>query len=274
MMELFAAGTQHSHFQWPYLFALALGALGMFLLLPSPRGKASLGGSLCCIGSIGWLAYLGLAPQSLLPETGLFCFFSLMALVGAVLLATLTNPARAAICFALVVICVGGLMLLLAAPFLMAANIIVYAGAIVVTFLFVLMLAQQEGPSDADHRSREPALACLTGLALSASLLLLLQRDHDVTARSATPEGSRDALVEAKASIGAPVAWHRAKEEVALRRDEYGRPTSPRENTAFLGQNLYTSQLFPVELAGILLLVATAGAILIAQKRTLAEVSR
>ena len=47
-----------------------------------------------------------------------------------------------------------GLFLLQAAPFLMAATIIIYAGAIVVTFLFVIMLAQQEGAVE-----RRPAFA-------------------------------------------------------------------------------------------------------------------
>ena len=53
----------------------------------------------------------------------------------------------------------------------MAATIIIYAGAIVVTFLFVLMLAQQAGHSDADARSREPLLAGLTGFVLLGALL-------------------------------------------------------------------------------------------------------
>ena len=57
----------------------------------------------------------------------------------------------------------------------MAATIIIYAGAIVVTFLFVIMLAQQEGPSNADQRSREPFLASLAGCVLLASLLCILQ---------------------------------------------------------------------------------------------------
>lgn len=263
-MLTFAAGSQPSHFHWEFLFALALGALGIYLLLPSPKGKASVGGTLCSLGSLAWLGYLGLAPHSLLVETGLFWFFSVVALIGAVMLVTLTNPARAAICFALVVICVSGLMLLQAAPFLMAANIIVYAGAIVVTFLFVLMLAQQDGPSDADNRSREPALACLTGLALSASLVLLLQRDHDMAVKFLSPSQA----------LNAPVAAQRAKDEAALRKDIHGRPTAPRENGAFLGQTLYTTLLFPVELAGVLLLVATAGAILITYKRPVAEVSQ
>jgi hypothetical protein len=52
----------------------------------------------------------------------------------------------------------------------MAATIIVYAGAIIVTFLFVIMLAQQSGLSDADLRSREPALATVAGFFLLADL--------------------------------------------------------------------------------------------------------
>src|SRR5262249_3955808 len=58
---------------------------------------------------------------------------------------------------------------------LMAATIIVYAGAIVVTFLFVLMLAQQTGPSDGDQRSREPLLASITGFVLLGALLYVLR---------------------------------------------------------------------------------------------------
>src|ERR1019366_946117 len=85
-----------------------------------------------------------------------------------------SSDLHAALSFALVVLSTCGLFLLQAAPFLMAATIIVYAGAIVVTFLFVIMLAQQEGPSSADQRSREPFLASLAGGGLLASLLCIL----------------------------------------------------------------------------------------------------
>src|SRR5206468_2720771 len=92
---------------------------------------------------------------------------------------TQRNPARAAFSFALVVLSTCGLFLLQAAPFLMAATIIIYAGAIIVTFLFVIMLAQQTGRTDADDRSREPALACVAGFVLLAALLYLLQLTCD-----------------------------------------------------------------------------------------------
>ena len=98
--------------------------------------------------------------------------------MSGLLLVTQRNPARAALSFALVVLSTCGLFLLLAAPFLTAATTIIYAGAIVVTFLFVLMLAQQAGPSDADLRSREPLLACLAGFFLLGALLYVLQRSE------------------------------------------------------------------------------------------------
>ncbi len=87
-----------------------------------------------------------------------------------------------------------GLFLLQAAPFLMVGTTIIYAGAIIVTFLFVLMLAQQEGYSDADQRSREPLLVSLTGFVLLGALLYVLQqtygtRDLDRLMQAVRPNG-------------------------------------------------------------------------------------
>ncbi len=72
-----------------------------------------------------------------------------------------------------------GLFLLQAAPFLMAATTIIYAGAIIVTFLFVLMLAKTEGPSDADDRSREPLWSVVGGFVLLGALLYVLTTSTD-----------------------------------------------------------------------------------------------
>src|SRR5262249_28427932 len=101
--------------------------------------------------------------------------FSALAILAGGLLVTQENPARAALSFALVIIATCGLFLIQAAPFLMAATITVYAGAIIVTFLFVIMLAQQQGRSDADARSREPYLSAITGFLLLGALLYLLK---------------------------------------------------------------------------------------------------
>jgi NADH:ubiquinone oxidoreductase subunit 6 (subunit J) len=120
------------------------------------------------------------------------------------------NAARAALAFAVVILSTAGLFLLNAAPFLMAGTIIVYAGAIIVTFLFVLMLAQPGGWSDADARSREPLLAAAAGFFLLCTMLFVLRQTYDtadldavlatVTAARAQdrPDDIRRALGDAK----------------------------------------------------------------------------
>src|SRR5205085_5788517 len=120
----------------------------------------------------GGLAFLRITNLSV--EVALFLLFSTIAIVSGVLLVTQQNPVYAALAFAMVVLSTCGLFLLQAGPFLMAATIIVYAGAIIVTFLFVIMLAQQAGISDADARSREPLLSSIAGFVLMGALLFVL----------------------------------------------------------------------------------------------------
>jgi NADH:ubiquinone oxidoreductase subunit 6 (subunit J) len=164
---------------WPVLLPVALGLAGTYLLLPRARRFPPLWGALCGAAALviaGWLLVRHAAP---LPETILFYGFSAVAIVGGVLLVTHHNPVYGALAFALVVLSTCGLFLLLAAPFLMAATVIIYAGAIIVTFLFVIMLAQQAGLSSADLRSREPFLSALAGFVLLAAILCVLQRTYD-----------------------------------------------------------------------------------------------
>ncbi len=159
-----------------------LGLVGVYLLLPQARGsRPRWGALLAAVGLItgGWLL---IRYEAAWPETVLFYAFAAVAIVSGALLVTQANPVYAALSFALVVLSTCGLFLLQGAPFLMAATVVVYAGAIVVTFLFVIMLAQQEGPSDADQRSREPLFASVAGFVLVAALLYALDRTCDMRA--------------------------------------------------------------------------------------------
>ena len=157
---------------WLFILPLFAGATAIYLLLPRPRAFPALCGALLGVVALGLAGFFVVGFNALTPESFLFYVFSACAIGFGAMLVTQRNPARAALSFALVVLSSCGLFLLLAAPFLMAATIIIYAGAIIVTFLFVLMLAQQEGPSDADARSREPLLATVVGFVLLGALLL------------------------------------------------------------------------------------------------------
>ncbi len=144
---------------------LLAGAAAIYLLLPRPRAFPALGGAL--LGGLalvlaGWLV---VGFNVLTPESFLFYAFSAAAVGFGALLVTQRNPARNRLSFDTLVVlshlrpvpAAGGRRSSWPPP------IIIYAGAIIVTFLFVLMLAQQEGPSDADARSREPLLATIIG---------------------------------------------------------------------------------------------------------------
>jgi NADH-quinone oxidoreductase subunit J len=156
-----------------------LGTIGVYLLLPRVRPYPTLLGAATSGLALILAGFTLIRSGMAVPENLLFYCFSALAIVSGVMLITQRNPVHAALSFALVVLSTCGLFLLQAAPFLMAATIIVYAGAIVVTFLFVIMLAQQAGWSDADHRSREPLISTIAGFVLVGALLYLLQKTYD-----------------------------------------------------------------------------------------------
>jgi NADH:ubiquinone oxidoreductase subunit 6 (subunit J) len=173
----FAAISVSAHVRELLLILLPLlpGAVAVYYLLPRPMGRQVLLGVLLGAFALVAGAMTIVRVDGLSVETVLFYIFSGLAVVAGTLLIGQRNPARAALSFTLVILSSCGLFLLLAAPFLMVATIIIYAGAIIVTFLFVIMLAQQSGISDADDRSREPLLASFTGFVLLAALLYVLR---------------------------------------------------------------------------------------------------
>ncbi|MCS7021280.1 MAG: NADH-quinone oxidoreductase subunit J [Gemmataceae bacterium] len=159
----------------PLILATVLAVIGSSWLLPRPRGRFVAGGVAALIAAAGvlgvWLHHRWGRPLQDGVGTLLFIMFTAAAVLGGATLVVQRNPARGAIAFAFAILGVCGLFLLLAAPFLMAATIIVYAGAIIVTFLFVLMLSRTAGPSDENDRSREPLLGSLAGFAFVGLVL-------------------------------------------------------------------------------------------------------
>jgi NADH:ubiquinone oxidoreductase subunit 6 (subunit J) len=192
---------------WPITLTMSVSLAAIYLLLPRPRPVPRLWGAAAAGLALLLAGILIVRADVLAVDSVLFYGFAAIAVVSGGLLVTQSNPARAALSFAVVVLSTCGLFLLLAAPFLMAASIIIYAGAIIVTFLFVLMLAQQEGCSDADQRSREPLLASLAGFVLLGALLYVLQmsygtRDIDLLLGKVQQAQTRDTLKDMAAALG------------------------------------------------------------------------
>lgn len=187
-MNLFAATTS-GNAVGQLAAAAILGALAIYWLLPKPRGRSIAFGTFSAIASavvlVSWvLRQFGDPSKDVIGQI-LFWLFSGGAVFFATVFVTQRNPARGAIAFAFVIVSVCGLFLLLAAPFLMAATIVIYAGAIIVTFLFVLMLSQSSGVSDENDRSREPMLGSLAGFAFLGLVLLTLYQSSPFAAADA-----------------------------------------------------------------------------------------
>jgi NADH-quinone oxidoreductase subunit J len=182
---LWADATADFPLNWVVLAPVVTGFLAVWYLLPTPRRRSLANGVVVAVVAVlGFATFLFHGYGDDLPfnpESFLFSAFSLLAFTFAILMIAQRNPARAAVFFAVVVLNVCGLFLLLAAPFLMAATIIIYAGAIIVTFLFVIMLAQPTGQSNANDRCREPSLSAAVGFILLAALLIVLQRAYSTS---------------------------------------------------------------------------------------------
>src|SRR6478752_5762567 len=159
---------------WTEISALALMACGVWWLMPRTARLPKIIGLVLAVGGADWLVYQlnasGPSAQRLL-----FAAFASAAILAAILMITNRNPVYSALWFALATLGVCGLFLMQSAPFLAAATVIVYAGAIVVTFVFVIMLAQQSGATIYDQRSRQPLLATIVAMLLLGALLALLK---------------------------------------------------------------------------------------------------
>lgn len=168
-------------------------------------------------------------------EWVLFLVFALLAGGAAVAMVLQRHPVYSALCLILALFAQGGLYILLHAQLIAFVHIIVYAGAIMVLFLFVIMLLNlrpEEQPPVQFNR-----LGVLLGLVLAGVLLteLALGVGSQITLG---PQGAHD--VETLKILG---------------------------NTQEVGRILFREYLIPFELTSVILLSAMVGAMVLARRR-------
>lgn len=223
---------------------------------------SGIGVGLVALVAAGWLMPANFASYIT------YAFFAL-AVAGAIGFLSSREPVYAALGFTTTVLSICGILFMQSALFVAAATMIVYAGATIIIFLFVLMFAQQTELQAYDVRLNRPTLAMLLGAVLMAAIAvsvtqpgLIPQRRVDTTRLLSeagmavvdvqTGNDPTDILIAESADAATPAAVE---------------PIYP-VATAELGRSLYTDYLATVELAGVLLLVAAVGAIALATRTT------
>lgn len=320
-----------------YLICL-FGAAGLYLLVrPAGPGRADAGrmstramrtvGAVLGVAALGGLliqlpasvrgAVAGDEPAQPVVH-GFMLVFAVVAVMGAVRMVASTRPVYAALWFVIVVLASAALFLVLEAEFLAFALVIVYAGAILITYMFVLMLAQQSpdpadpaGQAAYDRSPREPVAGMVVGLLLIALLTRLVSEGvpplmprvpdrmaaieawerlesmpghlRTATAEALVAEASARGVTVPESDLAAVRAGdvvpvlevdHASLAASAVLRFGDGRIVTVPLNDAFIPDNVQSVGLalitrFPasLEIAGIILLMAMFGAVILARRQ-------
>jgi len=162
----------------------------------------------------------------------LFFVLASVAIAAALGMLISRNPVNSALWLILNLFCVAGLYLTVNAEFIAVIQVLVYAGAIMVLFLFVIMLLNLSALPDLKRIEWRRIIAFIMGMGLLAMLMFIVANTLDM--------------------VPDPVTLQVAAET--------GSATS-------LAKVLFTQYAMPLEVIGILLLAATIGAVVIAKKK-------
>ncbi|MEL6613057.1 MAG: NADH-quinone oxidoreductase subunit J [Bacteroidota bacterium] len=162
----------------------------------------------------------------------LFFLFAVLAVLGGVGLLVTRSPIHAALSVVVTMFSIACLYLTLNAAFIGVIQILVYAGAIMVLFLFVIMLLNLDDMPSLRAFKWGQGVAFVLGVAVVAQLLALVALRFDAVPEAVSPEAA-----------------------------------AANASAASLGAVLLTDYAYHLQIVGLLLLAATIGAVLLAKKR-------
>ncbi len=163
--------------------------------------------------------------------TFFFYFLAFLALASAIAVITRRNPVHAALSLIVTLLSLAGLYLMLYAPFVAGVQIVLYAGGIMVLFLFVIMLVNLERNIREDQWNKQWLVGTVAAVLLGGLLLYVYNRGYDIFPKT------------------------------------YAAGMPETQNTQQIGIWLYGNYMLPFEIASLLLLVAIVGAVVMAKKR-------
>jgi NADH-quinone oxidoreductase subunit J len=163
-------------------------------------------------------------------KTGFFYFFSAVLLFASGRVITAKNPVHAALFLVLAFFQASAIWMLLKAEFLAIALVLVYVGAVMVLFLFVVMMLDINMDKIRDGFWRHFPLAATIGVVIALEMIWVIMGN----VRKSAPAQIAASAVQAA--------------------EQYS-------NTKELGKLLYTQYLYPLQIAAVILLVAIVAAI-------------
>jgi NADH-quinone oxidoreductase subunit J len=177
-------------------------------------------------------------------DWAVFIIAAFAILVGAVGVVLSRNPVHSALFLVLTLFGVAVEFVNQQADFLAAVQVIVYAGAIVILFLFVIMLLgvdRRENIAADPLKGQRPA-AVVIAVVVLVELVVIARLDEWATGTHSTA----------------------------------GQLSGPGDNVTKLGQSIFTRYLFPFEITSVLLVIAVVGAVVLARRphRVAGELSR
>ena len=185
-----------------------------------------------------------LAATAAVPDQIVFFVAAVAIMVGAIGVVVSRNPVHSALMLVLTLFGVAVEFVNQGADFLAAVQVIVYAGAIVILFLFVIMLL---GVDREESLAKDP-LKGQRPIAVALGLMVLVEL----------------------AVLGRFSNWATGEHTVS------GPLNGPGENIQKLGQSIFTRYLWPFEITSVLLVIAVVGAVVLARRpeRVAGEMSR
>jgi len=180
----------------------------------------------------------------------LFWLFSTVMLIGGVAVIAFRNPVSSALSVVTCFVGLAGLFIGLSAFFVGVIQILVYTGAVMVLFLFIIMLLDLK---DEEKRAKGMApLAAGIGLVVAfvVQLLGILSRTPDKTAPSLNKE-----------TLATAATHFNPSGKIAISLTEGRLP-----DVQLIGHTLFTDYNLPLQILGVLLLVATVGAVALSKK--------
>ena len=203
-------------------------------------------------------------------HTFAFYLFALLAVTGGILLVAFRNPVSSALSMVLSFIGLAGLFIGLNAYFVGIVQILVYAGAIMVLFIFIIMLLDLNDEKPIKFKSTTIAAGVIIPLLLVAQVLGVIQ-SHNQGNDGAFKEITEKSMKKSAASYALKNENNELlplSEQTAIYKSLTHETAPKLPDTNLIGNTIFKRYNFPLQIMGALLLVATIGVVVLSKRTT------